>query len=395
MKNYLLAESIAIISLLAPVGAFGQGTLAPPGAPAPTMKSLDQVEARTIVNAANTPGDASSTFIISQPGSYYLTGNITGGAGKHGISIQADDVTLDLNGFALISGGSGTVRGINVPAARTNLCIRNGSVRGWNDGGVRADAAAGVLEKLQVANNTGSYGVAAGNGSIIRDCVATANGTGFYAPDRTQVSNCISTVNTGPGIFGTSYVNVFDCTVSRNGGVGIQLAGGNNNVARCSVTRNDLGGITETGGGSAVTECNVGFNPANGIAVSAGSTVRGCTVHANTQKGITATDRCQLIGNTCEGNQTGIEVTGTDNRIDENQSAAFSSGAVGFHIGGSGNVVVRNTAHGPLHAVSPGVFVVDTAYVFDNSNSNSFGPIFGNASGQISSNSPWANFQNF
>jgi parallel beta-helix repeat protein len=260
---------------------------------------------------------------------------------------------------------------------------------------VRADAATGVAEKLRVANNTGSYGVAVGNGSIIRDCVATANGTGLYAPDRTQVSNCISTVNTSAGIFCTSYVNVIDCTVSRNGGVGIQLAGGNNNVTRCSVTRNDLGGITETGGGSTVAECNVGFNPMNGIAVSAGSTVRGCTVRANTQKGITATDRCHLIGNTCEGNQTGIEVTGIDNRVDGNLSAAISSGTVGFHIGGSANVVVRNTAHGPLHFIAPGVFIVDTAYVFDNFNNNSFGPILPSAGGEISSSSPWANFQNF
>ena len=62
------------------------------------MKTLDQVEARTIINAANTPGDANNTFIISQAGSYYLTGNITGESGKNGISIQAEDVTLDLNG---------------------------------------------------------------------------------------------------------------------------------------------------------------------------------------------------------------------------------------------------------------------------------------------------------
>src|SRR6478735_5297203 len=80
--------------------AFGQGALTPPGAPAPTMKSLDQVEARTIVNSTNTPGDASNTFIISAPGSYYLTGNLTGVSGKSGIQINADDVSLDLNGFS-------------------------------------------------------------------------------------------------------------------------------------------------------------------------------------------------------------------------------------------------------------------------------------------------------
>ena len=51
-------------------------SLTPPGAPAPTMKSLAQIEPRTAVNAANTPGDAGNLFIISNSGSYYLAANV-------------------------------------------------------------------------------------------------------------------------------------------------------------------------------------------------------------------------------------------------------------------------------------------------------------------------------
>jgi len=42
------------------------------------VKTLDQVEPRTIVNALNTPGDAKSMFVLSQPGSYYLIENLVG-----------------------------------------------------------------------------------------------------------------------------------------------------------------------------------------------------------------------------------------------------------------------------------------------------------------------------
>lgn len=87
-----------------------------------------------MVNAANTPGDAAITFIINAPGSYYLTAKSDRRGGKHGVSIQANDVTLDRNGFALISGGGAGLRGVDTPAQINNLSIRNGSVRGWRIG---------------------------------------------------------------------------------------------------------------------------------------------------------------------------------------------------------------------------------------------------------------------
>ena len=120
------------------VHAFGKARSRPPGAPAPTMKSLDQVEPRTPVDATHTPGDSDSVFKITQPGSYYLTGNITGVASKHVIQIEASNVTLDLCGFRILSAG---IDGINVSGAQSNIAIKNGSVRTCADDGIDASNA--------------------------------------------------------------------------------------------------------------------------------------------------------------------------------------------------------------------------------------------------------------
>jgi hypothetical protein len=61
---------------------------------------------------------SSLPYKITAPGSYYLTANLTATGNGAGITISANNVTLDLNGFALIGGGSGSVAGINVPAAQ-------------------------------------------------------------------------------------------------------------------------------------------------------------------------------------------------------------------------------------------------------------------------------------
>ena len=61
--------------------------------PGRQMKTLSQIEPRTPIS--------SLPFTISQSGSYYLSTNLTGVSGLHGIYIATGNVTLDLTGFTI------------------------------------------------------------------------------------------------------------------------------------------------------------------------------------------------------------------------------------------------------------------------------------------------------
>ena len=123
----------------------GQGSLTPPGTPAPTMKSLDQIEPRRPINSTNTPGDATNQFIINQPGSYYLTGNVSVPAGKDGISVQANDVTVDLSGFSL----TGTAPRVGVIVGTfSRVTVKNGNLSGWAKGVGRRQCAGTFFQSL-------------------------------------------------------------------------------------------------------------------------------------------------------------------------------------------------------------------------------------------------------
>lgn len=120
-----------------------------------------------------TPGDVPGFPVsINQPGSYRLAGNLTVPAGLNGIEINADGVTLDLNGFAINGPGVFPNGAFSAVAAndRQRTTIANGTISGFVIGLTLSGSARFMrLEKLQIdaTTRTAAGGPVGGGAAII------------------------------------------------------------------------------------------------------------------------------------------------------------------------------------------------------------------------------------
>jgi parallel beta-helix repeat protein len=337
-----LAASLAATGLI----AFA-GNLNPPAGPVgPTMKTLSEVEPRIGINATNTPGDADSVFKITQPGSYYLTGNISGVAAKHGVEIAASAVTLDLNGFDL-QGVAGSLDGVSsTVAGLTNISVVNGSVRDWGDEGVDLSGWNTLdcrVEGVLASGNAG-VGIAIGQGTV-SNCSANQNiAYGISVQSGSAITNCSAYFNTQSGFYADYGSVVTRCSATNNGSRGIFVNNGCT-VADSSARANTLEGIF-VGSGCTVSNCTAYQNTASGIHTATGCTVTGCAVYLNTLDGIECSYACVIRGNTCSyngnagGDGAGIHVMSADNHIEGNNCTGADRG---IDVDTAGNIIIKNT----------------------------------------------------
>ncbi|MCH7703051.1 MAG: right-handed parallel beta-helix repeat-containing protein [Planctomycetes bacterium] len=284
MQHTYPRKAALAVALLLTASLYAGDVNPPPGPVGPTGR----FGPRTEVNSTNTPGDGNSLFKITISGSYYLGSNINGEAGKRGIEIAADDVSLDLNGFSLI-GIVGSGNGIHA-VGRDNLSIHNGTVRDWDGWGVAAyDTANSRFENLRLSSNgttTAHDGLKVGAGNLIESCISEGNtGHGFDT-----VFNCV----------------VNNCTARSNGADGINV--NDSVVSGCTVSANANHGIHADNGGSTVVNCTANDNGGDGIHAVDASNVASCTVRSNGGAGIRACN--SLIRHNTSGGNTGPAVDG-------------------------------------------------------------------------------------
>jgi parallel beta-helix repeat protein len=444
MRRFVLAASL--IPCLA--GVAPAGDLTPPAGPvAPTMKTLAEVEPRIAVNATNTPGDATNQFIISQPGSYYLTGDITGVPLKNGIAIRSPDVTIDLMGFSLI-GVFGSRDGITMEQSAGSIVVRNGTVTRWSGGGVLLFSRDARVEDIHSAYN-GDWGVSvndlsaacsarirncsidncqlggitAGVGSVIQDCAVQDSGIGIAVSSNCLVESCAVHRSRANGITTGASTTISLCNVSNTLGFGI-IAANFCLIDRCTTVISTLDGI-RVGAGSSVVGCHAGTAAsANGIHAPFGDAIiENCQAMSNGPSGIRADGRARIHNCTASSNALhGIHITnggtvtgcsassnsGDGILVDAGGLVAIKNNTVIAHSG-AGDAGIRIINAGGCHLEGNFVSGCDTGYIVSSTGNtivrnsatactNSYSIGVSNLVGQILSgslnNNPHANFAN-
>ncbi len=292
----------------------------------------------SLVKAATPITQADIPFTIDQAGQYIVTENLSGAANQTTITIQADHVHLNLNGFTLsgpIDNANDCFKGetsvgIDVVGAPDDplvgVHINGGAVHGFGASIKLADTNANHLNGLTVTGNC-SCGVQllnSNNNHINSNNISDNFGAGV----------CLA--NSDKNKFNTNKVNN-NVRVTFAVGFGYSLSASDGNI----ITSNDISGNGGDIGGDGVL-----------LAGANNNTIRDNTANGNSEAGVQmlSSNNNTIRNNTTNGNGVfGIRLIffNTGNLIQGNTANGKIAGIL-LDVGATGNTVKSNTALGNI-----------------------------------------------
>jgi parallel beta-helix repeat protein len=396
-------RALALVVILLFGGGASAGPLDPPGAPAPTLKTLDQVNPGTPLSEV--AGDADAAHVITAPGRYFLDADIESlGPGMHAIQVETDDaVEIDFNGFAIRGDMTETLEAIDlgsgvalvhggvienwgataITETDSSLTLRNMTLRGIGGPALMTLNRRTLIEHCLFETNSGPIDLDGGGptqlGIMIRACVFSGMPRAISAQqaDGVQILDCTFS-GIGAASTMTRVVVGADALISRctfvSGGETAVSATDRLRISDCVMR--GLGGATATSGivaafSASVTGCIVTGYAGAGVVVGDRSIVRDCIISENDGIGIDAGASAIITGNSLELNGGGIDATFGSRVVGNTLRANGTSGI----LVEADTFVGENTLDGDTVVVSSSDNVID-------------GNIFTDAPSGIELNSP-------
>jgi len=209
------------------------GLLALAGAvPARAVDGVIEINQARATAGSVTVGDlAGFPVSLTAAGSYRLTSDLAVPANTDGISVTADNVTLDLNGFSIVSAGGATLKDGTQVGAQKNIEIKNGTIRGFGRAGFfsSGNAAYVKLIGLRLIGNLVVGAELEGQGHLVDHCMVFNNGgNGLRVFDGSLVINSVVRGNTGFGLdlIGATGYGSNVLTGNNGGDANAQVSGG-------------------------------------------------------------------------------------------------------------------------------------------------------------------------
>lgn len=164
----------------------GQGTCIHENLKLSALLALLLIASAGSLRAAPTRITSSQTITV--PGSYVLANDIAGG-----ISIQASDVTLNLNGHSITNGGIGITYLPNTVTPVLNVRVSNGKIV---NGGVSIYGSECTVTGLNITVPQGGYGITIEHGPYnhVSNCVLTGQDSNYafslFLTSHNTIQNC-------------------------------------------------------------------------------------------------------------------------------------------------------------------------------------------------------------